>query len=77
MTLVDVLAVLVVCLFALLLPVCYSLADFLVQKTNLKWVTMSFKREELYKIYPYLEPKWHKRKRLKYFGVLSKSGEDE
>lgn len=77
MTQVDVLLVLIICLFALFLPVCYGIADVLAQKSNLLWIKFAKKREEFYLFYPWLEPKYRIKKRLKHKEFLFSILEDD
>lgn len=62
----DDFKVVFICCCILLLPVLWSAADYLRQKVCLLWVEYSSKRTELYLKYPWLEPKWHKKKRVRY-----------
>ena len=77
MTWIEVFSVLVFVSFALLLPVCYGIADVFAQKSNLLRLEFLEKREEIYNHYPWLESKSRIKRRLKHKEFILSILEDD
>lgn len=72
MTLYDYLSCLMIVIFLILSPVVWQLADYFRVKTDKIWIDNAFKREELYHKHPFLENRFHIRKRLNFSKNLEK-----